>query len=412
MELNKSRSLLIGNKWPFINVEIIGYFAIVLTTLAGNSSISIKPILIGSYVEYLELSPEIAGYILTAEMSAAALGTIFAALRVHVWNRRAMGVLALGLILIGNVISCFVDNALLLGVVRSITGLGHGLMLAITAAAIASLGEPDRVVGINTIASTALAALLVFLIPSLQENIGIVPLYVVMGLLVIPAFLFISYFPEYRGNVPVLAVVSETNDKGDTAFRGNTGGVVTAVIVAICFYYLGIGSFWPYAEQIGRSVGLSYQDASKIIGYATIAGIIGALLATIIGRKFGRILPISIALIVPTLALISLLIYPNSVLVYKLATVLYMFSWFLFFPYLLGFISQLDPTGRLNSIVYTFALVGFSAGPALAGYLITLGVPVGEVKVSNLVWMAMVCFIPSFSILYAVYKHESLKTIG
>ena len=66
MELNKSRSLLIGNKWPFINVEIIGYFAIVLTTLAGNSSISIKPILIGSYVEYLELSPEIAGYILTA----------------------------------------------------------------------------------------------------------------------------------------------------------------------------------------------------------------------------------------------------------------------------------------------------------------------------------------------------------
>ena len=50
-----------------------------------------------------------------------------------------------------------------------------------------------------------------------------------------------------------------------------------------------------------------------------------------------------------------------------------MFVWLMFFPYLMGIVSELDPIGRLAGVGYALQSVGFAIGPALAALMIPGG---------------------------------------
>ena len=91
-----------------------------------------------------------------------------------------------------------------------------------------------------------------------------------------------------------------------------------------------------------------------------------------LGTRLGRIAPITLSLLASTGCLLALLFFGNK-LVYALVIQFYMFFWLLFFPYLMGIVSELDPVGRLAGVSYALQSIGFAIGPALAALLITGG---------------------------------------
>ena len=381
--------------------NILIYASIVLAALAGNASIGIKPILVGSYVEFLDLSATQAGYVLTAEMTAASIATAITALCANIWDRRKIVFVALVIILVGNMVSIVASDANILATARAITGIGHGAALAVTAAAIASTAQPDRLAGFNTIAVTIAATSLAFITPQMQKIFGISPLFILMAIFVLPSLLSLKAFPTYKP----LALKSSQAIKSKPTLNNMT---IIMSIIATAFYYLGVGGFWPFAEQIGKSIGMSYLQSTQIIGFATFASIFGAVTATIIGNRFGRLYPVAFCITAQIIGLSVLYMYPN-VTTFTLAAITYMFCWLMFFPYLLGFISQLDRSGRTNGVIYFCALIGFAVGPGIASWVSTIGAVGSDILINNVVLMGLICLLPSYLIIAAIYRHEKSK---
>lgn len=376
------------------------YLSIVLLGLAGHASMGIKPVLLGSYVNYLGFSPEQAGYVLSSEMTATAISTLGIALKIKYWNRLIVALAAISTILIGNLLSLLATDVVGLSAIRFITGVGHGAAIATMVAAIAGTSQPERLSGLYTISAMACASVFAFTIPQFQEAIGINGLYLIMGLIVLPCMLFIKFFPRYAPKTNDNAEKTQ-NPTGDIDYK-----LVGLSLFACAFYYIGVGGFWPYAEQIGRAVGLSYKAAIEVVGYATIASIFGAITAVVLGSRLGRLLPLAFCLVMQTLVLIGLILFPESHSMYFLATLIYMYCWLMFFPYLLGFMSRLDTYGRANGLLIAINAMGYAVGPAIAAYLTSLGSGQSGDNIDNVIWLGIFCFIPSFLILAAVKKYE------
>jgi len=380
--------------------ETMVYLIVVLLSMAGNSSMAAKPIIIGSYVEYFGFSSQQAGYILTCEMTAAALGAIISTLRVHCWNRRMMALMAIAAILCGNILSIQTDELIKLSLARSLTGAGHGVILAVMSATIAAVSAPDRAAGVSTIFASLLGAAMMLGIPVLQHSLGVSPLFWVMAIIALSPLLFLKWLPSFHLQGTAASInKSQKQDASPISF------VAIISIFSATFYYIGIGGFWPFAEQIGRSVGLDYVSASRIVGYATLISIFGGATVVVLGNRFGRKIPIALCLIVQTIGLVLLITAP-SVDVFKVVLITYVYSWAVFFPYLMGFIAEIDPSGRSNGLVYTSALIGFAIGPALASYLVSFGALDSEVALDNVLIMNIACFSPVLLLLYVIRKRE------
>jgi predicted MFS family arabinose efflux permease len=90
--------------------DLLMFCAVIFTAMAGNANVSLKPILTGSYVEFLKFSASSAGYLLTAEATATSLATAVGELCVARWNRRSMVIASLAIIATGNILCLFADN--------------------------------------------------------------------------------------------------------------------------------------------------------------------------------------------------------------------------------------------------------------------------------------------------------------
>jgi predicted MFS family arabinose efflux permease len=381
---------------------LIAYCAIILTTMTGNTNVSLKPILIGSYVEFLHAAPSLAGFVLTAEASATSVATALAAIFIARFNRRHMVLAGAAIIIAGNLLSLLVmDHLVLLGGARALAGAGHGIAFAVGAASIAASHQPDRLAGVMTVSITVLSMGLMLLITTTQGVFGIAPLFWIMGGFALTPLLFLSALPEAAP--ASLSIPARAERKPQAQFLGIT-------LTAIGFFYVSVGTFYPFAEQLGRAAGLSYADASKILALAGLGSLFGAFLAIGLGDRAGRLLPIGLSIALAMVSLCVLLLFPDDSLVFSGVVITYMFAWATLYPFLLGFTSQLDPSGRVNGFVFSLSLIGFAVGPAIASSVIAIGAPAGSSNWDNLVWVSMLCLLPSFALLHVIRKVASKRS--
>src|SRR5258708_5115237 len=146
--------------------------AIVLVGIAGNASTIIKPMLVGTDVAYFSFTRRAAGYLLAAEMTAAATAILASAVLLAHVRQREFVLVALMLILVGNAGSTVAGTPHALYFWRILTGVGHGLALGPVSASMARMREPDRLAGIMSVAVMGCASAFSFFIPTVQAAIG------------------------------------------------------------------------------------------------------------------------------------------------------------------------------------------------------------------------------------------------
>lgn len=346
-----------------MSVESRSGAAVILVGVTANASAIIKPVIIGTYVAHYAFSPRTAGYLLAAEMTAAAIGTLISAvLLAHVSQRRFV-LAAIAMILIGNLGAATMPGEASFFFWRTIAGLGHGFALGPVSAAIARVRQPDRLAGLMSVAVMASASALSFVGPFLQSKIGGAGLFVAMAATIPLALIGLRWFPDGPNS----------DIAGDGARRVfpplPSSGVVTFSFVGLLIWYLVVGGYWPYVEQFARAAHLDYAAASRILGWATLISVLGASISIFVGDRFGRMRMLSLLFIVQAASVLTMLFAGSHLFAYALSASLFVFSWIALFPYLLGLMSQIDPGGRLNGLLYVAALMGYAIGPAAAGYL-------------------------------------------
>lgn len=327
---------------------------------AGVIFTSVKPLILSAYKDQLGFGDELAGYLVSIETLGNCFGALLVASKIHVWDRRAIGITALLIMILGNLASLTLTTFPTLAPMRFSVGVGEGLAMGVMSGTLAGTARPDRNFAIYT-ASFLLVGVLGFLgMSSLLESFGIRGAYYFLLLMLVPAAATVLFLP--RSGPPTALKVA--GYLADLPLK-KTIVLVTGSVIA----YLGIGGFSPFTAEIGKTAGLTGQSLSNVLAAAQFCGFLGAMLAIWQNLRWGRTRPIVFGLLAMSASVAAVLLAPTSSLVFSIAIPAFLFLWLYFFSYLAGATAALDSRGRTTTLMFTTTSIGYTVGPAMNGWI-------------------------------------------
>lgn len=332
------------------------YLAVVLVGVAGIAMASMKAIVIGTYVSDFGQSAAFAGYILSSEMVAATGGVILATIFPNIrwlW-------LACVAIFVGNMGTAFLAHGETIFFWQVIAGLGHGFAIGRLAGGVATVRNPQRLSGIYGASYLVLSSLCAISLPNLRHLIGNHALFIMLAMTGPLAMLGLRYFPPV-GKGHHHASATETPVVGRP--------LVILIGVTQLLWYISIGGYFPFMGQLGAQAGISFNDWSRILGAGQLFGLLGVSLSIVIGDRFKSFVPLVFLITAQCVAVMTFIIL-NNPLAFTISAWLYVFAWLGGFPFQLGLMSKIDPTGRLNALAQVMGNAAYAIGPAGAGLII------------------------------------------
>jgi MFS family permease len=240
-------------------------------------------------------------------------------------------------------------------ILRFLSGFVGGGVFAIVVAALGDNREPDRAFGIAQAVQGLVMGALFAWAPSLMSNSGINSLFYLMALLALTTLIFLPRFPRY-------GVVGASPESTDIA-----GDSSASVPPALYF-----GLFGGFIERMGTQAGLEETTIGYALGISQLAAIFGALLAAAAAQRFGRFVPILIAL-VGQLWVLWVLVGQFSAWSFYAGACAYQGLYVMATSYQLGVIAHLDSKGKFIVVMTALQGLGAALGPSIAAGLINEG---------------------------------------
>jgi predicted MFS family arabinose efflux permease len=333
----------------------------------GPAAIILMPLIVGGLVDSYGFSEQQAGVIATGEGIGLVLGLLAAALWVRSVTWRLALLVGLTTYAALNFGSPLVDGHAGILVLRFLSGFVGGGVFAIVVAALGDNREPDRAFGIAQAVQGLIMGALFAWAPSLMSESGINSLFYLMAILALTTMIFVPQFPR-RGVVDAAPVPSDSaGDPPSSApillYLGLFGGFA---------YYLAVFGFWGFIERMGIRAGLEESTIGYALGISQLAAICGALLAAGAAQRFGRFLPLLIAL-VGQLWVLWVLVGQFSAWAFYAGACAYQGLYVMATSYQLGVIAHLDSKGKFIVVMTALQGLGAALGPSIAAALIDDG---------------------------------------
>jgi predicted MFS family arabinose efflux permease len=354
--------------------------AIVLGTV-GALTIMIVPgfvMLVGSHSR---LDDRQLGFVASWDINATAVAIGLATFLIARVDWRRMALAGLSLIAIGNLWTALSHDYVFIVASRICAGLGEGLAIAVSFAALGCAPNPDRAFGIYLVVGLSVSAALLALLPELQGAFGSAAVFTGLGLATLASALLLFWLPrcnpaseDWQGSVAKLPL-----------------RLAVPSLLGVFLYFIAQGAMWSYFERIGSASGVEAGVIGQAMGISSFAGVGGALLAAWICNSFGRILPLSVsgALSLLSFWLLHGQVSPTALIV---SGILLNFAWNLAQPLLSGICANADSRGRVVVAMGCIQTVGFGVGPALAAVMLR-----GQ-NFSPAIWMSMIVLTTSLLI--------------
>jgi DHA1 family inner membrane transport protein len=338
------------DRWPAIA-------AMVAMTNLGALTMLTTPAFIAGYLSSGRLTNGQASTLTSLELAGMTLAVILTSLVIARIDRRVC--LAVGLLIaaLGHLTSILVLAYPILVVARSIAGVGVGIAYTVAVAALSATRLPDRNFGIaitsNQLSVTLLLALLSWL--GLDQGYRVV-IGVVLAFTLLMG-LGIGWFPR---TAPMRATLDPERSQASSSVLPGVLG-----LVGMFLFLVAVGEVWPIVGPIAQSHGIGAAAVGSALAIAGLAGIGAGLLVSLIGARFGRLVPLIVGTLGLACAMLTLLVATDGQSI-VLSTSLIMFFWIFSIPYYLGSQSALDPSGRLAVLSSAMMPFGLAAGQALA----------------------------------------------
>lgn len=323
------------------------------------SMLLFMPMFVGGFVTDLGFSERAAGYIASINIAGSGLAAFFAFLWVSRVSIRAVLTWAYIIFILANAVSMFMITFMPLAAVRFVEGLAAGTISSGIIASIAKTRSPDRKYGVWLAAQLLYGTIGFLLIPALFTKYGVGSGFAVIAALSILGLPLLRFVPT-KGETTV-----QTASTRSFSFMVHPLWGVASIFV----FYVGLNVIWAYLERIGDHAGLSIEEIGTSLSAANFAGLSGAILVAVIGSRFGRFWPVSIALLI-TAASVLLLLGTPTAMVYGVAICIYLFGWIFLVPLMLGAVAEIDDSGRYVTLANAALGVGLSLGPVLGALLI------------------------------------------
>ena len=337
-------------------------FGVIYLSTIGAAVFIVQPGFVQGLVASFGLSEQQVGYVASAEVWGIALTTL--ALALHGKRTPAFRVVlvAIGLFVLGNLLSLLTRDPLLFTACRFLAGLGSGGLVSLTFTQVGLTDKPDRNFGFLIMGVLTYGALGLWAMPSLIAAIGMEGVIACFALFGASGLLFVRAVPASLTDHEVVEA-----DAVDLPAAGRW-----LAVAAMFTYFFAQGVIWAYLFLIGMNAGLHEQQVANGLMLSQFLGIAGALVAVLLGNRLGRAGPLAVGIIGGALVLLVLL-GPFTALVYALTVCLYNFAWNMSHPFLLAAMASFDRHGRVVSHAVAAQMLGLSVGPAFAGSLLPDG---------------------------------------
>ena len=360
--------------------------AALLLSCVGVFAIMAGPIMTEVLVGSLGLPAKAAGQIFAVE----ALGTALAPLAATLWmgrvKWRTAAIFALLVVVAGNVVSSYQTTAGALTALRFAVGfLGEGTAFTLGIGIVSGSAQKDRNFAFLIAAQVALGVLCFLLLP-LPKDGGIGGVLLPLAGFALLTLATVGWVPQ-----PTAAAAGHHAAAGG----GGSAGPAFIALAVMLIWCTGLGSIWAFVKLIGSSGGIDPAQVGVALGISTGVATLGALAASWLADRIGRIIPVTVALLVQV-AMIFLLQGQMSFLQFAATAAVFQIFWNLTGPYLMGTIALSDNTGKVSLLIPTAQIGGFFLGPVIAGRFLT-GQGFGPANTVAIVCclLALALFIPT-----------------
>ncbi|MCW2271982.1 Major Facilitator Superfamily protein [compost metagenome] len=328
------------------------------------------PFLISAIIHDLQLNEAQAGLLMSAEFGFTMLASLLIAPFMGRAPRRTLALVGTVLAIAANLASANIQDIYTLAAVRCLAGLGAGLALACGNAAVSSAKHPDRIAGHMNVLSVLLMIVVMLGYAKVMALYGLSGLYYAMAATMAVMLLAI---PAMAQRAPA----AEPCPLAHAAGKGS--GNILLSLPAICmmlamFVFQARDTMgWAFVERIGTMVGYSGDELGMLLSFQSFVGLIGPLIAAMVGKRFGMSTPVILAILLTGGTSLSYVLGEHSKTLYTAGVMTICITYFYALSYLTGLAAALDREGRVVAAASSFLSLGLAVGPAISGGLISLG---------------------------------------
>ena len=340
-----------------------------------------------------------AGYLTSVEVGAIALGSFATVPFTSGSVLRKLALLFAVVVIGANALSAFAQSFEALAACRFMSGFGGGVILASGYAAIGRTQDPDRLYALVFVLVGIAASIVLALLPLIVKTFGGASYFLTLACItsiLIPAYIW-SELPEAD---EVLNQTAEVN----TVLRQDLFKV-SLLLMAIFLVAFLETCVWTYIERRGLHLGINEVTMGYMLGICTVAGVSGGVLASVLGSKYGRAIPIAFALILQGFCVAIMYLLPNHNLFFT-GLVLWSFCLFFVYPYLLGAAASFPNPAKWTVIGGALMTVGSVFAPALSGLAI------GDAGYQSFAWMLIVLSVLALLLASISLRSKNLPWIG
>ncbi|MFM7784701.1 MAG: MFS transporter [Gammaproteobacteria bacterium] len=349
------RSLL-GHDRPPVDINSpLTLAAAILVAVIGPEVFIVQPGFVQGMVAHFGFSEAQAGYVASAEMWGLALTTLLMSVLASRIDWRTLLLVSTLVVVAGNLGSLGTQEPAAFAAWRFVAGLGCGVLVSLSFTMVGLSANPDRNFGYLMAAVLSYGAIVLWLMPTAFDRVGMQGVIVFFALFPLTALPLLRYLPGSGGGQT--ESVSAAVDLGTPM---KSLGIATMLT-----YFLAQGAVWAYLFLIGMAGGVSEQGVANGLMLSQFLGVAGAVVPALLANRFGRIAPLCLGLagaIVPLLFLYG----QFSAATFALIVCAYNFAWNMTHPYLLGAMTSFDRSGRLVAHAVSAQMLGLAIGPALA----------------------------------------------
>lgn len=329
----------------------------------ANVPLWLLPVILSDSMATLALNATQSGLVVSGE--TLGLGVVSIALAAHSFGLRYRTIAMVGgcIGLVGNVLSAYAGSFEGLLAARLVAGVGEGAVLMVATALVADFADPERAYGILNIANILYGSAVFMLMPQVWPHRDGLEVFVIGALAMAPLLL-----PMTQLSTRTAAVHHHVSAQTGASFS-----VISLPAMLLYLSMLCIGSSsggtWAFLAEYGKQTGMPEEAVVSAIGVATLAAILGSVLVSVVGSRWGRLLPMLVGVVV-TGAANFLLTTVTSPLAFRIESAVTLIGVYFLLPGLLAYGACLDRTGRISTVVGGVFMLTIAVGPTLFGLVV------------------------------------------
>jgi MFS transporter, DHA1 family, inner membrane transport protein len=329
---------------------------------AGLFYVNIMPAIVDGLIQGLDFTPEQAGLVGSANVYGAAVGALAIVFLIGRLNWRPVAYALLGTLLLMDLLSMLIQQPGALTSFRFVHGVVGGSLVGVAFAVIARTVNPDRTFGVLLVVQFGLGGLGNLYLPRLVPYLGPNVLFLALIAFSLVTLLMLPFLDKYARE-DADPTMREVVPRSGVLFP------VVMVMTSVFLFQAGNMGLFAFIIGLGRSYGLELSFITMTLALAGWIGIVGPVIVIAIYTRFGRFLPLLVAMALTMLGT-WVLHYSGIPWVFFAANCLVGITWAFVMPYLLGLCAAFDNTGRMAALGGFASKMGLASGPLVAGLLL------------------------------------------